>query len=1020
MNRIIGTPGRVLPVVVLLMVFQTGLCLGAGNLLCDNGFELSEPNWGFPDSGCWFKNATFADVAGCTTESARSGSHGLLLHTGFAIDQWQSQIYQDAPAAAGKQYFASAWVNTSADVSWVDGSKVKIKLAFLDVSKNTLVEYTSDEVNTPGSGWSLLYFATNPAPHYTRYARLTLSLEKPESGAGGLAIASFDDCILREIECTDCIQFDEIPACGSSDKLTGSVTGVNPADYSVGVYILNAGWWPKPTFALPWTDIQSDGSWQCDISTSLPYDLTAAEVMAFLVPKAEISNWPVDFTNQTGLPAMPGEAFRFPSVGAFRPSCGCTTLQFAGYNWLVKHTTDSKADPGQNWFDCNNAWVDADGYLHLKITNEAGQWHCAEVFTEDSLGDGTYKFELENNTASLDPNVILGLFTWDEFAPHYKNREMDIEIGKWSDPANDNAQYVIQPSNKSGHLHRFNIDPCSADTITHIFDWGLGVISFDSFFGSDTPIQSWAYSGTDVPWPGGENVRINLWLNGGLPYYGNETEVVIKNFEFTPCTYDVEQTSLDFDSVLVSKSVTQPVTVTNAGQCSPYIVTVDVNGPDAANFLVADWAFSLEPGESKQIDVTFVPDINRVFNANLRIAGDKRVVNIPLTGSGVRFNYTRVPTVGSPDFLQGTVSGVKPSDYRVVSYVFTDKWYIKPTCGKSALRPITSAGAWQCDIDVESTDKLATQVASFLVAKNAAFPPCTLDSLDDPLMSRYQRISENKPTLVISNVAAKAGSAAADDSITIDGRYYVTLEQLISTNQLCVSILQSDQVIWNACVPFNFNEVIRKQGFVYNKAGVYIAMKNFWSRSFPYEYAGNIRLSLRNADLTCLRSPLTLKVELGDFVESPVADESLDPAIINGSQPIPIQFLSGCSDAMRVDKITVKHSVRPNNDYVYLKGAIVFRDAPPDLTIEDVSVGWDKGTFTVPAGKFKRTSKTQPKYSCKKVKTADGVVDGLFDFKAGTFSIKVSKATLNTKSDNVAFNLAMGAFSHGVSVDTSN
>ena len=63
---------------------------------------------------------------------------------------------------------------------------------------------------------------------------------------------------------------------------------VNPDDYSVGVYIFNDGWWPKPTFASPWTEIQSDGSWQCDIVQVCPTDLSAAEVMAFLVPKTEI------------------------------------------------------------------------------------------------------------------------------------------------------------------------------------------------------------------------------------------------------------------------------------------------------------------------------------------------------------------------------------------------------------------------------------------------------------------------------------------------------------------------------------------------------------------------------------------------------------------------------------------------------------------------------------------------------------------------------------------------------------
>jgi hypothetical protein len=471
--------------------------------------------------------------------------------------------------------------------------------------------------------------------------------------------------------------------------------------------------------------------------------------------------------------------------------------------------------------------------------------------------------------------------------------------------------------------------------------------------------------------------------------------------------------------VLVSKSVTMPVTITNTGQCSPYIVTVDVNGQDGDNFVVADWAFSLEPGESKQIDVTFIPDTNRVFTANLRLTGDKRLVNVPLTGTGVKFEYTRLPTIASAGLLQGTVSGIKPSDYRVVSYVFTDKWYIKPNYSKAAFRTINAAGVWQCDIDVESTDKLATKVVSFLVGKKEVSPPPTLDWLNDPQMSRYPRITADKPSLAISKVTAKAGSAA-DDSITIDGQYYITLPQLISTNQMCVNIMQADQVIWSGCVPFNFNEVIKREGFTYNKNGVYIKMKNFWNRPpMPYEYAGNIRLSLHNVDLTCLRSPLTLKVEIGTFASSATADETLDPAIINGSQPIPIQFLAGCTNSVRVDKITVKDSPTPNHDYVYIKGVIVFKDAAPDLTFEDTSIGWGNSAFTIPAGTFKRTSKNTPKYSCTKFNSGGSIVDGLFDFKSGAFWVKISNATLDPKSDRVAFNLVMGAFSEGVSINTN-
>ncbi len=39
----------------------------------------------------------------------------------------------------------------------------------------------------------------------------------------------------------------------------------------------------------------------------------------------------------------------------------------------------------------------------------------------------------------------------------------------------------------------------------------------------------------DIPYPGDENARINLWLLNGLPpSNGQEVEVVIRKFEFVP------------------------------------------------------------------------------------------------------------------------------------------------------------------------------------------------------------------------------------------------------------------------------------------------------------------------------------------------------------------------------------------------------------------------------------------------------------------------------------------------------
>jgi len=48
-------------------------------------------------------------------------------------------------------------------------------------------------------------------------------------------------------------------------------------------------------------------------------------------------------------------------------------------------------------------------------------------------------------------------------------------------------------------------------------------------------VASCTYRGTDVPKPGDERVRLNLWLfNGAAPTNGQAVEVVVESFAFTP------------------------------------------------------------------------------------------------------------------------------------------------------------------------------------------------------------------------------------------------------------------------------------------------------------------------------------------------------------------------------------------------------------------------------------------------------------------------------------------------------
>jgi hypothetical protein len=226
----------------------------------------------------------------------------------------------------------------------------------------------------------------------------------------------------------------------------------------------------------------------------------------------------------TLLAALSALAFSGPSADASRAA---RTITFSGYTWRVKSSADV-VGPGPNRFSdtTDNVWVDGLGRLHLKLARSRGRWYCAEVVNTQTLGRGRYTFELDSPVAGLDPSAVLGLFTWSD-DPAYNNREIDIEFSRWGDAADPtNGQYVVQPYDRTGNLRRFTQPAVSPTTVS--FDWQAGAVAFAG-------PTAWTYSGPDVPPPGSEHVRMNLWLfRGAPPLNGKSVEVVVKRFSFAP------------------------------------------------------------------------------------------------------------------------------------------------------------------------------------------------------------------------------------------------------------------------------------------------------------------------------------------------------------------------------------------------------------------------------------------------------------------------------------------------------
>jgi endo-1,4-beta-D-glucanase Y len=218
-------------------------------------------------------------------------------------------------------------------------------------------------------------------------------------------------------------------------------------------------------------------------------------------------------------------------------------LSFSGYQWNVRSST-SKSGPGPNYFSdsSGSVWVDGQDRLHMKISHVGAQWRCSEVTLAPELGYGRYVFRIDSPVGALDPNEVLGLFTWDDAAAQ-NHREIDIECSRWGNAADTtNAQFVVQPYAHAGNLTRWTISPDSLDSLTMSFDWQESGINFLGVRGresyppySNPPLASWSYGGADNPSPGNEHAHMNFWLMNGLaPNDGKEAEIIISRFEFNP------------------------------------------------------------------------------------------------------------------------------------------------------------------------------------------------------------------------------------------------------------------------------------------------------------------------------------------------------------------------------------------------------------------------------------------------------------------------------------------------------
>lgn len=304
------------------------------------------------------------------------------------------------------------------------------------------------------------------------------------------------------------------------DAISGRANHVDGRRHRIVLWAKTDKWYVQPLTSDPYTDICSDGSWS-------NWTHSWNRIVALVV----------DDTYDPGATRVDHPSLD-PGVLAWDEAPDRSIdrmVDFSDHRWRVKRAEQTRAGPGPNYFsdDAENVWVNASG-LHLRITKRDGKWFCTEIVLDRSLGHGAYTFQLASRIDNLNPQMVLAGFTYET-----TDREIDIEFSHaLANP--ENAQFVVQPWDRVENRQRFLMP---SDTLTtHRFEWSDTSILFTSWkrHGDFPPdpadvIETWTYTGDDIPPPGGERMRFNLWLfDGQDPAGGVGHEVVVRSFEYTP------------------------------------------------------------------------------------------------------------------------------------------------------------------------------------------------------------------------------------------------------------------------------------------------------------------------------------------------------------------------------------------------------------------------------------------------------------------------------------------------------
>jgi hypothetical protein len=244
-------------------------------------------------------------------------------------------------------------------------------------------------------------------------------------------------------------------------------------------------------------------------------------------------------------------------------------------------------------------------------------------------------------------------------------------------------------------------------------------------------------------------------------------------------------------------------------------------------------------------------------------------------------------------------------------------------------------------------------------------------------------------TIQIDKATVKAGKSAGADSIQLSGSLNATeydLNAAVAGGGTVIVSLTAEYIPGSGVIEYLFEieaEDVNNGKYTSpkpaDKAGPVTSLVIDTTKHTIKFFAGN-------ADLTGLKCPITVRVE----IEAYAAETELDEDIVNGpTKDCPLPLLMGVSDSLDVSDVKARKSTTPDSDSVSVSGTFTIEGLFETLLPVIIKIGTN--TFTVPGDTFVEKNGA---YSCKSADSGNGLVTATFDSVKAAYKISIKNATL--------------------------